>query len=715
MPGNHIQEHLQFKIVNGDKRGVKRRLKTHPHEINEVNDDNQNAAHLAALHCPEILELLIKKNVDLATPDINGKTPLMLLTDPRPSTKIINELYQSTFQKNEIESTGVKATFKRNLTRNHWSEKRLIHSKEILNPPAKLKFQKPNSVGRSLTKLKKREGILPQEESEIEASALDELIKSDSLRNFRQYLKQYSLNHQLLLKKAYQVRAVKTFVWLLKNGATLQYDTNSLPLYQQWQQNFTSEDADFLLKVSERIQKSIKAQQVITAKKEDELVVKKAEFQRRLIEHGLSVKFKRNLADEETHEEDLEQVLYKLCTGYDEGETDLGTFDSEKVQQRVLGLLNFYSATQITTALSAVNLKLPHQGKVVALYVLMTMLLNDSISKCYADNHYLETTLKEFLGSDSPFYAQLLQLAALKKATDNPLIKAESHITVILMRWQSVFEINVVDLGPNNFAHACCALTRQVYHLLEISEFQDQSWRKELKYQKSPNLVYANELFDKLKDLLVQKILIQPDLKAKVKTIEFLIQTLANLMKRKTQDLNSAMAIAMALMSIPIARLQDVFNAIHPKLKKRWEELQPNFFVIRNFALQRDIMAQNPSALPFIGIYLKDYDASCENTLWNKSLFVGKLNFDILARKNIIADFPLDIRCDLFPYLHQWSAEENIEADPAPLFEDNSVDPLVYRFNQLKVSSSSPNVSEAESVELTEQKKDKRLSSSMSY
>ncbi len=649
------EDHLLCIIRNGDKKEVIKRLKSHPDEITAVTKEGQNAGHLAAIYCPEVFEGLIKERLDLTATDVNGATPLMLLSDPKlvaNVNKFINELYEEIFTNKESTKNAALVRVKSGLANNRWSGKLFNKSDETIERPTQRR--KAHSADVKSSKPRKRKTTLLSEKVDFSDISLEELIQRDLLKGVRSYVKQNPLDYQKLLKGAYQANAVRVFVWLLKKGATLQFDEKQ-SLYQHWQKNITPDEVDFLTKVSECIQSQIQSEQLSAAHKEHELLNKKAKFQRQLVEQGLRNKCERDPEDDDKQANDLNEVLYKISTGFDNtSEKDVGHFDAKQIEQRVLGLLYFYTVHEITEALRAIRQHLSKHHEAVALYILMTMVVSDPISKAHHDNTYFETTLKDYFEENTILYEQLLQLAALKRASEAPLVTAQKHITAVLNRSQKISKFSLLDLKPREFANACRSVTSQYYQLIELSEFRNQAWRKDDNDRISPNLVYCSTVTNNFVQFLTLEILSRTELKDRVRVVKLLIQTMDELLQSRIPDYHSLKAISMALNSLLVSKLVSTFDGLKPKTKKRWEELKILLDVAYDSKSLRNETANHQNGLPYVGFYTKDYSTYSEYGDWEKFARIGKIANDIMLKKKGVEDFPLEANCELVAFIHQW-------------------------------------------------------------
>ncbi|KTD16573.1 RasGEF domain-containing protein [Legionella jordanis] len=214
-------------------------------------------------------------------------------------------------------------------------------------------------------------------------------------------------------------------------------------------------------------------------------------------------------------------------------------------------------------------------------------------------------------------------------------------------------------------AHELRMLTRQFYQDVTIHEFDNCSWLKDSRNERSPHIVQFTAYFNKLSSYFTEKLLSQTadNMQNALQFLLDLAQALCPLGEETYPDLNHLMLIYSVLNNINISRMTRYFEELPTKDKKIIAEIDQILSQEKNKKYLRYVYNKHRTALPFLGSLLTDISFAHEgndNSLIRKET-VGSILKKILELKVLLNFEVIHFESNLPEYLAAYLAPSEEE------------------------------------------------------
>jgi len=264
-----------------------------------------------------------------------------------------------------------------------------------------------------------------------------------------------------------------------------------------------------------------------------------------------------------------------------------------------------------------------------------------STFKYWLENFYLfdfsdEEMLKKFNEiidmmdkSNSPAFANMLRRTLEKVQGDQTtgVVKNEVKCPDILKPKRGIFsrskKLDVLNYPLMEIARQITLMDFDSFAKIEPKECLNQSWNKEYRVTKAPNINTMIQMFNKLSNWVGTEIVKREKLEERVEVIEKVIE-----LGGHCKDLNNFNALFSVISGLNLAsifRLKQTWAAVSAEKKAQYDEL--NKYISRDFnfrAIRTALRNVKPPCIPYIGLYLTDLTFIEEG---NPKYLNNKINF----------------------------------------------------------------------------------------
>ncbi len=258
--------------------------------------------------------------------------------------------------------------------------------------------------------------------------------------------------------------------------------------------------------------------------------------------------------------------------------------------------------------------------------------------------------------SNSGALANMLKRTLDKMQSDSEgagRVRAEVKCPDILKPKKSFFGKKkascILDYPLLEVARQLTLIDFEVFAKIEPKECLNQSWNKEYRVTKAPNINEMIQSFNKLSNWVGTEIVQVVDLEKRVQVMEKMIE-LANHCK-ELNNFNATFSVVSGLNLASIYRLKNSWTAISDEHRQMYEEL--NKYISRDFNfrfIRAAVKNVKPPCIPYIGLYLTDLTFIEEG---NPKYLKQKINFVRCRRfAEVIRDMQTyqNTRYALLPY-----------------------------------------------------------------
>jgi len=231
--------------------------------------------------------------------------------------------------------------------------------------------------------------------------------------------------------------------------------------------------------------------------------------------------------------------------------------------------------------------------------------------------------------SNSGALANMLRRTLDKMQSDNDSgrVKTEVKCPDLLKPKKSFFgkkkAFGILDYPLMEVARQLTLIDFDVFAKIEPKECLNQSWNKEFRVTKAPNINEMIQSFNKLSNWVGTEIVQREDVEKRVQVMEKMIE-LANHCK-ELNNFNATFSVVSGLNLASIYRLRNTWAAISEPHRQMYEDL--NKYISRdfNFRFIRNALKNvKPPCIPYIGLYLTDLTFIEEG---NPKYLNNKINF----------------------------------------------------------------------------------------
>jgi hypothetical protein len=257
--------------------------------------------------------------------------------------------------------------------------------------------------------------------------------------------------------------------------------------------------------------------------------------------------------------------------------------------------------------------------------------------------------------SNSPALANMLRktLEKVRGDADAGKIKTAMQCPEILKIKKSIFgkkkKAEVLHYPLLEVARQMALIDFEIFAKIEPKECLNQSWNKEYRVTKAPNINHMIQDFNKLSNWVGSEIVKQEELDKRARLMEKFIDLAGYCFE--LNNFNGLFSVISGLNLASVFRLKNTWAAISEEHKKKYEDL--NKYISRDFnfrALRTALKNVKPPCIPYIGLYLTDLTFIEEG---NPKYINQKINF-VRCRKfaEVIRDMQTyqNTRYALLPY-----------------------------------------------------------------
>ena len=231
--------------------------------------------------------------------------------------------------------------------------------------------------------------------------------------------------------------------------------------------------------------------------------------------------------------------------------------------------------------------------------------------------------------TNAPAFANMLKKTIEKMNGDQTagITKTEVKCPDLLKPKKSFFgkkkKYGVFDYPLLEIARQITLLDFDSFAKIEPKECLNQSWNKEYRVTKAPNINTMIQMFNKLSNWVGTEIVKREKLEDRVEIIEKVIE-LGNHCK-ELNNFNALFSVISGLNLASIFRLKQTWAAVSAEKKAQYDEL--NKYISRDFnfrAIRTALKNVKPPCIPYIGLYLTDLTFIEEG---NPKYINNKINF----------------------------------------------------------------------------------------
>ncbi len=688
---------------------IQKRIASFPQEVNEKTYWGRTACHWAMFYgLTDILPMLLKEgNADLSLKDLSNQTPMDLLENVYQS-KVSLPVSSGTARKiSKDEYAAVFSTL----------DEKKIDTKEvsvnyISDSLAQLKIHHEEHDAKSikgrdryaLEPLKLNEGLVQyslaqprrnKRETLLDCYPVCDEIKNDNVEYVRKYLQEGNLASETipamempLVHYAFVHANKKVFRFLLSEGIKFS------PFINAQSENVIEANISykankalrFLIEVRNSFINNVNIKEL--RKSQQALKQLEKVFQIELIKMGLTSKIPASKFNNVTlptlgtiakkHNLTLEllKTISDICSCLNNPEKPDDSsrqFEPVIVSQMIMALATIYPASAITLALNELSPFFSQEQKLIAYFILKELVLHNNSDVDITNKYFHQVSVPFFTHSKENEHFSCLnkhisEIQALKNNAQLPMLEAYYQLDNLISH-NLTYKDDSSFLDPNRvktpkqLAHELKALTLQFYHVVDINEFVDMRWQKKGNDVTAPHLLQHQIMFDKISSLIKHEILTATSKNERVKVITLWAETLKELLDNPMPDYNSAMIIFCSLNHASVSRLNSTFDAVGKEAKSIIATAEEILSPTRNFANLRTLVKENPHALPFTGIFLRDITYAYENKSMRERLLVlGPIFSDFKECQNRFKMVHIPLQTDLpFQVMHlSHSSDESL-------------------------------------------------------
>lgn len=677
---------------------IKQWIKECPHAIDTPDRLGHTPCHVAAISQQgEIVELLVRVGkARLGVKDNQGKTPFDVASQEKTRT-VIRQLFfgsESPAKKMPLKEInflgklleGLKISSKNSkesFARNSGYQRGATSGSRLFTP----RVRSHSVIAKSMVA---SEGTVLQPGVPTGATLagmttkteLETFFQNDDIANFKQYLKHQknkmspTIKGQPLLLAAFCARATEIFLWLIQNTGTIRvYATDGTSITDLLTSD--PERMNFLERINERIWAELGSkehfEERIAAVKED-LFAKEEKCEGLLLEAGLTdYVIPERLSFLSQRQVEKDNVFLQLCSGMDlEGKTY--QFHPQTYRSILIGLLAEQDINQFFKDCLRWYSSLLREQKLILLYLVKEALRWDNFSFNYCKKKCQKKIklLGELAAGDGlrEIGKTLLELWELRKKLRDPLIDAAIDIVAMATRGRSREQLipcsqMIAKEDASLLAEELRAISLQFFHQVKLWEFKNGAWatENEKRSQQAPTICAQLTLFnEKLTHYFLSEIFTKVTEKKRAAVVELYVNTIKKLLQHEIPDFNSAMMLSAVLEHRLVGRVID-FSSLGRETRLEWENIKAIFSNWKNYSLMREKIHNCPTAIPFLGILLRDLTLAKENAPHHKLTVVGEVLKKIQIHLESLSEHFLPLRTDLLVSMHQMAeiTEEAIE------------------------------------------------------
>ncbi|MGE3317986.1 MAG: RasGEF domain-containing protein [Candidatus Berkiella sp.] len=383
--------------------------------------------------------------------------------------------------------------------------------------------------------------------------------------------------------------------------------------------------------------------------------------------------------------------VYQMCTCVD------GThpFDPEETANQVAGLCSQYNAFEIGAAIVVLQPLFAKAQQLMMFYALKELTVQNHRFS-YQELKVLASIVLPALqlkSEDQDLVEMIRLIMVLRYKQGQNLLDNYYYLESIIQQhipfaglWvfrlqfnaaSDDFDERVVAIADGLRAHSL-----MLYHNLDVRELASMGWRAPNKEQLSPSVVDIENYFNVLSNWVTQQILQQRDIKQRARLLKFCIKVIAKLVESEVPDYNSAMAIFSAINQACVTRLSGTAALLSRKTRKLREKLEETLSPHKNFLMMREALEKNPYAIPYIGIISADLTFAYENKDdFSKLMIVGKIIRQFMQRKSYLEMLHLPVTTDLGTFIAQLNIvtekdlyDISLALEPRPFQITNEID-----------------------------------------
>ncbi|CRG83087.1 Cell division control protein 25 [Talaromyces islandicus] len=210
--------------------------------------------------------------------------------------------------------------------------------------------------------------------------------------------------------------------------------------------------------------------------------------------------------------------------------------------------------------------------------------------------HSLITVVEQRLQGDRR--ASIRERVSIQGATSPPPVLPKQ-----------IKKIKFLDISPVEMARQLTLLESQLYNGIRLEECVNKAWQKKAmrpgEVEPAPNIRSMIQNSNKLANWVGELVLLQPELKKRVRVIKHFVDVLEACYEMK--NYSTSIAIVSGLGTAPIYRLARTWSQVSERSMATFERIRCLVNSTKNFNVYRETMsAAHPPCVPFLGVFLMD-------------------------------------------------------------------------------------------------------------